>query len=355
MAAVITDQSIIRRLEENGVPYAVLELQDGVSIIISQLGGRIYGPFLRPGASSIYWVPDAFADPADCGQLLRSSWNLGGERLWVAPEIQYLCKYRNDYSGSSFMPPEMDPGGWILRQFGPRRWQLRQEMTLEAFNLALGRKHLHIETLINPVADPLRHLGSYDALTEGVVYAGYQQTVTISEGTHDDILSAAWNLIQVRPGGEVFVPISPGAEMTDYIQPIDSSLFEVHPDSVRVKITGRRQFKVGYKASHVTGRFAYLNQMEDGRAYLLVRCFFSNPSSEYPEEPPGMPGRRGDSIHLYNDDGGLGGFGELECQGQTIGGSTGISASTDPFVVWLYLGTEQQLRLIAGHLLGIQA
>jgi hypothetical protein len=247
MAAVISDQSIMRRLEENGLPCAALNLQDGVSILISQLGGRIYGPFLRPGSGSVYWVPEAFADPAAFAQTLKGSWNLGGERLWVAPEIQYLCKDRNDYWGSSFIPPDMDPGKWNLRQAGPRRWKLHQDMALDAFNLASGRKHLHIETLISPAQDPLRHLTNYGSLIEGVTYAGYQQTVTISEKTHDNIVSAAWNLIQVHPGGEVLVPLSPHAEVTDYMQPIDSSLQEVHPDSVRVKITGRRQFKVGYK------------------------------------------------------------------------------------------------------------
>jgi hypothetical protein len=199
----------------------------------------------------------------------------------------------------------------------------------------------------------LRHLRDHRALVEGLIYAGYQQTVTLSESANDDIMSAAWNLIQVQPGGEVFIPASPLLEVTDYMQAIDSSLQAVHGNYVRVRITGRRQFKVGYKAAHVNGRFGYLNHLDDGREYLLVRCFFSHPSSAYPEEPPDMPGRRGDAIHLYNDDGGFGGFGELECQGQTIGGPTGTSASTDPFVLWLYVGPEPKLRLIASHLLGI--
>jgi hypothetical protein len=51
------------RLEENGLRYAVLPLQNGVTIIISERGGRVFGPFLEPAGESIYWVSGAFARP----------------------------------------------------------------------------------------------------------------------------------------------------------------------------------------------------------------------------------------------------------------------------------------------------
>ena len=65
-----------------------------------------------------------------------------------------------------------------------------------------------------------------------------------------------------------------------------------------------------------------------------------------------QPHRRGRSIHIYNDNGGLGGFGELEVNGQTIGGASGRSASTDPFILWFYLGSPARIKKIASFLLG---
>jgi hypothetical protein len=85
-----------------------------------------------------------------------------------------------------------------------------------------------------------------------------------------------------------------------------------------------------------------------------VRSFFNNPSAPYAEEPSHSPGRRGHSIHIYNDDGNLGGFGELECNAQTIGGATGRSSSTDQVVLWLYVGSSNKVKEIALHLLGIE-
>jgi hypothetical protein len=59
--------------------------------------------------------------------------------------------------------------------------------------------------------------------------------------------------------------------------------------------------------------------------------------------------------HIYNDGGALGGFGELECFGQTIGGDTYRTASSDPMILWLYVGPEEQIEDISLHLLGVKA
>jgi hypothetical protein len=97
----------------------------------------------------------------------------------------------------------------------------------------------------------------------------------------------------------------------------------------------------------------YLSQLADGRASLLVRSFFNNPSSPYADEPAHLPGGRGDSIYIYNDGGMFSGFGEMECMGQTIGGETGLTTSRDQQLLWLYVGAPETVRSIAGQLLGV--
>jgi hypothetical protein len=187
-----------------------------------------------------------------------------------------------------------------------------------------------------------------------VLFAGYEQDVTLSERKRDDIVSEAWSLTQLNPGGLLLIPASPRVEYTDYYEPVDGSLQTIRPDHVRLRITGTRQYKVGYKSAHVFGRLAYYNHLDDGRAYLIVRNFFNNPSMPYAEEPDHSPGCRGHSIHVYNDGGNAGGFGELECNLQTIGGETGRSSSTDQLALWLYVGARGEVKEIALHLLGIE-
>ncbi len=355
MSAGITYQQIIDRLEENDLGYGVLKLQNDVSIIVSQHGGRIFGPFLSKKGESIFWANDVFATTDTFKEFLQSgSWNIGGDRMWIAPEIQYHVPDRSDFWGSVFWPEQVDPGTYALEQPESGQWRLLQDMRLQAYNLASGQKELHLERLIRQVKDPLRNVTGYADMVDGVLFAGYEQIVTLSERKRDDIVSEAWSLTQLNPGGVLVIPASPRVEYTDYYQPIDDSLQTIYPDHVRLKITGARQYKVGFKAAHVFGRLAYYNHLDDGRAYLIVRNFFNNPSAPYAEEPDHTPGCRGHSIHVYNDDGNAGGFGELECNAPTIGGDTGRSSSTDELVLWLYLGAEDRLKEIALHLLGIE-
>ena len=350
----VTRTQIIARLEEHHIPCAELSLQNGVTLLISQLGGRAYGPFLSPTSESLYWVPPVFSDARAFADYLAGGWNYGGERFWVAPEIQYIIRDRNDYFGSMFIPPSMDPGAWKLEKAGDYCWRLIQDLTLEAYNLASGRKSLRLEVTFSPAQNPLRHLGSEAELMEGVTYAGYEQAMLLREDTRDDILSAAWNLVMLKPGGEIFIPCTPRAEATRYKGDLDPRVLRIYPHYTRLQITGRQMYKVGFKAAHTFGRMAYLSNKEETDGYLLIRSFSAHPSSEYPEEPPHMPGRRGDVIHVYNDDGNFGDMGEMECNGQTIGGPTGRSESLDTLALYLFVGPKDRLQAILLELLGVE-
>ena len=325
----ITKSKVVQRHEENKIQYSVLTLQNDISIVVSQLGGRILGPFPNGEGESILWMPEAWREADTFRELLRSDWNIGGDRLWVGPEIQYFCRNRNDYWGTGFIPPEIDPGSWKMEKSGPNRCRLYQDMTIEAYNLSSGTKSLFMEATTYPTEDPLRSLSNHKELIENVTYAGYEEVITLSEKSSDDILSTTWNILQLYPGGTIIIPTT-----------------------TCVRITGKQQYKIGYKSTHVTGRMAYYNEYREGSAYLIIRSFYNNPSSIYPEEPPKKPGLRGDSVFVYNDDGDLGGFGEMECMGQAIGGPAERSSSTDPMALWFYLGPIEKIKVIVLQLLG---
>jgi hypothetical protein len=351
----ITRQVVLARLEENQIPYGLLDLQAGWSAVISQRGGRILGPFPSPVSEGLFWINDAWADSDAFRRFLDSgNWNLGGDRVWIAPEIQYSVRDRQDYWGTIAQPPQIDPGNYTLQQAGAREWKLSESMDLQAYNLATGLKHLRLERTIRPAPDPLRNLGAYARLTDGVTYLGYEQVVTLAESRLDEIMSEAWDLVQLNPGGELLIPASPAVEVTDYYAPVDADHLHRHPNHIRLKLSGRRQYKVGIKAAQTLGRLGYYCPMGDTQAYLVVRNYFNNPSVPYTEEPDFPVGCRGHSIHVYNDGGQFGGFGEMEVNLPTIGGETGRSSSTDHLLLWIYIGVQEQVRRIAYHLLGIE-
>lgn len=350
----ITYRQLVTRLEENNLDYGVLTLQNDVQIVISKIGGRVYGPFLSPDSASINWIPCVFSAPDLFSERLKAgATGLGGERLWLAPEVQFNVRDRTQFGSTYQLPPQIDPGTYTLAQWKPGQWKLEQDMTVEAFNTGSGITELHIETFIQRVDDPLRQISAYRELTEGVTFAGYSQVVTLTEQKPSSILSEAWNILQLNPGGVILIPSSPCVEFTNYYDPA-GDLQEIKNNHVRARMTGDRWYKLGYKAAHVTGRLAYFNLLEGDQAYLLVRNFFNNPSALYIDEPGPLPGVRGDSIQIYNDDGGLGGFGEMEVHGGAIGGETGRSSSRDEFTLWFYTGSADSIKRLMPHLLGIE-
>ncbi|MBK8051159.1 MAG: hypothetical protein IPK16_31090 [Anaerolineales bacterium] len=274
--------------------------------------------------------------------------------VWIGPEIQYGVRDRTDFWNSLVVQPAMDPGAFVLQeQPAVRQIRLTQMLALDAYNLATGVKRLTYESVIRPVDNPLRTLPQVDELMAGIRFAGYEQRITLAEVAADAILAEVWNLIAVNPGGVLLFPTTPGIAPVDYFEPVDAAHQTIDAHHVRLKITGERRYKVGYPAVHTLGRIAYFNALSPDRSYLLVRCFFNNPSSHYADEPPTLPGRSGSSLHVYNDGGGFGGFGEIECNGQAIGARTERTQSADQFILWLFAGPAARLRQISLRLVGV--
>jgi len=362
--AVPTFDQLTGSLSALGLRHEVMALEGELRLVIVERGGRLMGPFL-PDGRSVSWVNPLFGDATSLGRFLESGdWNMGGDRIWIAPEVQYLATDRARFNETCSIPAQMDPGSWRLAAGStsgpgarPDQWVLAHRATIEAYSLARGTKTIDMRRVIERVANPLRCLRAVDSLMAGVTFAGWRQTISISETVADDIVSETWDVLQLPPGGAMLAPCSPRVEVSEiggYRDPVPERARTVRGGHVRVDITGDRQFKVGLRAAHVWGRLGYWAPLGEGRGCLLVRSFGNDPSGHYSEESFDQPGNHGNSVHLYHDDGELGGFGELECNAPAIGGPTGRSSSVDVFTSWLYLGPAGSLREIAAHLLGIE-
>jgi hypothetical protein len=340
-------------LDAAAVRYGLLELENGLAAVVTEYGGRILGPFAGPDAPSLLWINPVLGDPAGLAALVADrGWNLGGDRIWIGPEIQYTVRDRADFWNSYALPPQMDPGNYALTPLMGGGWRLAQSVSLEARNLARGPKTLHLERTIRPADDPLRHLAAYEMLVEGVVYGGFEQHVTLTDAEPNAILSETWNLAQLNGGGRLYIPAAPSVEVTDYFEPVGAALTRGR-GGITVSISGQQRYKIGVQAAQLFGRMAYVQPLGGGTTLLIARAFFCNPSAPSVEEPAHLVGRRGHAVHVYNDDGGLGGFGEMECQGQAVGGALGRPTSTDQFVTWIYLGSQSQIAAILEQLVGV--
>lgn len=349
----ITFAQLCAALDACGEDYGVLPLQGAARAVVTRRGGRVFGPFLSADAASLNWVSAAFASGDALRTLIESGvWNLGGERLWIAPEFVYNSSDRFNFDASYNLSAAIDPASYTLERDGGA-WTLAADMAIPAQSLpGGGEKRVAAARTVRPAANPLRALSRCAELTSGVTFAGYEHTVTLTDRDSGPLPAETWVLIQLNPGGQLIIPVTPAVEVLDYFGGLPDTARAVHGDHIRIDITGTQRFKAGYKAAGVHGRLAYFAPA-DPQPYLLVRAFFVNPSAPYVEEPPQEPGVTGQAVHIYNDDGHLGGFGEMECSGQAVGGATGRGASVDTFTLWAYTGPAEKLRAIARALLGV--
>jgi hypothetical protein len=348
----INIDQVLRALKAGGVAYSVLDLSNDYCLLIVGRGGHALGPFDRKGQSVLWLNPAAWeSEQAYAGFIAEGQWNVGGERLWLGPEIRFTVRDRSDFWGTYVLPSEMDPGSYQL-EAAEQTASLVGDLTLPRFNPVESEVRLHIKRTYRPAANPLRHLRAFAELCDGVVYAGYSHDVSIDTlTTSGEAVVEAWTLAQVIPDGTLIVPATPGVEFEDYYEPIDDQHLQITSGAALLAVTGRRRYKIGFRSPHLSGRVGFFKRCPGGQAELIVRNFFNDPSSEYVEEPADRVGCRGLSVHVYNDGGVFGGFGELECNGRTIGSNTGASGS-DEFAFWFFRGAEAKVRRVSEALLG---
>ena len=92
---------VVKRLNENDIEYARVELQNGASLFLTKLGGNILGPFTSDG-TSLTWLNDAYSSKSTFIKMLndKMGWLQGGSRTFIAPEIQYNVKSREKFFDS---------------------------------------------------------------------------------------------------------------------------------------------------------------------------------------------------------------------------------------------------------------
>lgn len=343
-------------LDAAGEPYRVLPLQMDGAVLITRRGGRILGLFPAPDAPNLLWTSSAF-DSVEAFRAFTTRtdgwhWNLGGDRIWIAPEITYNVRDRRDFGGTWAIPPAMDPGEYALAG-DDHSTALTAEVRLTGceHGAVIGETHVRVTRMIYPVPPPVYADAS-------VVCLGYEQQVTLGRrGSQPQPFSEVWNLVQLNAGGTLIIPVIGAVEASDYVAPVPDFARQVTNGALHLPLNGRQQFKIGYQSPCMTGRMGYLQQLPDGRAALLVRNFFNDPANLYAEEPPDQPGKTGHSVHVYNDGGAVDQgrpFCEMECSGRTLGTFNGFtrSAAHDTFSLWAYVGAPDAIREIARNLLG---
>lgn len=345
----VTLKTVRSRLEEMGMDYVLLPLDGGHTALFSCYGGRLMGPFRGEDGESLLWLSKAFQDKDAFRAFVEArQWNIGGERLWVNPELKFFCESPETFDQTYTVQPELDPGNYTLTA-GEGAVNLSMDVTLQV--LATGQKKaFRLERRYAPALNPLRYMSGLRELP--IAYCGLTQEIILKDTSPQVPLGLEpWILTQINPGGKVVTPYFGPFEFVDYYEAV-GELQKVTSRYAELSITGCNKYKVAYRSAQTLGRMAYVRPMGNEWA-LMVRNYYNDPSIPYISEPWGDLGNRGCSTYYYNDHGMTDGFAEFENSGAVVGPEAGRSQSSSTTALWFFQGGRHDIGQIMNALLGI--
>lgn len=348
----VTLLEVKSRLEEQGIAYEILEVGNGMKLLLTQRGARAIGPFLGEEGESVFWLNKAFKDADAFARFVgEGAWNLGGERLWLQPELRLFCEAPEKFDIDYIVQPGIDPGNWEIERT-QKRIVLRQDTEFKALDNGTTKRCL-IERAYWPAENPLRY-AACDGL-KNVTYYGFFQHIDLVDKTPENpVRLEPWLLTQMTPGGTVIVPYFGNFSYDDYYEPV-GDLLDDHPgfdglSYAELQATGYTKYKVAFKSATTFGRMAHLQKAGDFWR-LMIRNYYNDPSLAYGGEPWKRVGELGTSTYFYNDNGLSGGFLEFENACTPVDDETHRSSSDTS--LWFFEGSKREISAIMRILLGV--
>jgi len=346
-------KALINVLRKVGKETILYTTSDGTRILVLPYGGRVLGLFPAEGEENFYWTHTALKSIKTARKFYEcDQWhNSGGERTWLAPEIDLffpnfpkLDKY--------FQQRSLDPGRYKV--VGTKKgFQLVSQMSLK-FSRSKNDLSLKITKGFGPASNPLRHERGFKLA--GIEYAGYTQYTSLelvgaSRRTRDQV--GLWNLIQMPHGGDLLIPTFSRAEprhIFSSVGAIPKQDLITTESLIRYRMRQKGEHKISVRAVSVCNRVGYLHRTGDQWA-LIVRNFAVNPSGEYVDVPWTETDCFGFAVQACNVNSQLGAFSELEYHIPAIGYGTGRTRCEDSAQVWAFRGDKAAIEKIGKVLL----
>lgn len=352
---IITFQQIKKLITQLGEHYALLPIGAGETLLIWQEAGRVFGPYEKEDSAGLFWT-DGALNCASAYRTFRSSggWNVGGDRLWVAPEFPFFTKKRREFQESYTVQSSLDPGITALSRNGANEVVLESRLEAELYEHRYSTKRLHTVRRFSRCENPLRCSSAGISLMEGVRFSGFCQYIRMEDCSVDAPMALEiWNLCQVRAGGVFLIPhFGTQFDYVDYYALSAGQVLTFHDGCACIRVRSCAEHKIGARACQSVGRIGYLYPDEDGTYTLFIRNYWDNPSDRYLKEPSDRPGENGCSLFVYMNDTRSDGFAELETTGETFGGVE-MPSSQLALYHWFYRGSMEALRPIMLELLGV--
>jgi|GEM_PF-1440246 hypothetical protein len=346
---VKTNNDLMNALGQN-THSMVLGEPDGPQLIITpELSARVLGASIEgDNGENLMWVDKTVYD----GSFWASKpyfWNAGGFRTWVGPEDIFFLDEENEW----FVPVSLDPAPYKLIEQGTMSATFEADVNLKTnidkYYKTTIKRRIHLLTHSPEKAG---------ALPDGVTYMGVDVIHSLTNQSEevigiDNPYITLWSLLQVNPSGTTMVPLvdgyDPATAYREYFAPFGDRM-SVENNIVSVEIDGEYRSKLGIHPAAAKSGIAFLRDNGDDTGVLFAMLMYIDPDGIYVDKPWGKESDYGDAIELYNDDGEMGGFAEIECHGPAKMLKRGETQSHKA-TLHIYKGTLDQLKSIGSNLL----
>jgi len=344
--------SLLRSLTAAGLSPQLLEGAGGARLVALPHGGRVIGLFADKNADNFLWTHPVLKDADQTRALIHSdAWhNTGGDRTWLAPEVDL---FHPDYpdQGRYVQPREFDPGHYEAHRDGSG---LRLENRFTALSYRTKENtRLHLVKRVSLLREPFH---SRPELGEGLSMAGYcvRTSLAVLDGAERTALGL-WHLLQLPHGGDMLIPTTCRTEPKIFFGEVPDGELRVGERLVRYHMRTPGAHKIGIKCTEATGRLAYL--WRRGRCWsAVIRSFLVNPSGLYVDCPWDDASDMGYAVEACNvAEPEFGRFSELEYHVPAIGAGTGEARCEDVSHVWAFRGPRVAVRRAVRALLGVCA
>jgi hypothetical protein len=347
--------SLIGNLTRSGNPPAAIDAPDGSRLLVLPSGGRVLALYPPASDENFLWTNPALATTESTeAYFRRGGWpNPGGDRTWLAPEIELFIGDWARPAQTYAVPATLDPGRW-RNEAGQYALRLRNESTVHLKRSGREAQFSMIKEY-RPAANPLRDLKL------ALSYAGYEQTTMLEiEADRNSTPPARlglWSLLQLPKPGRMIIPTYRRTEprtVFGQVPPGDLSLGN-RALVWRMPDAGGNS-KISVKAAALTGRAGYVYPSRGGNDVwnLVVRSFVVNLSGDYVDALWNDPADAGYAFQACAVNDGQETFNELEYHAPAVESVEGWNRSRDQSQLWAFRGGPDGIAEAARLLLGIE-
>lgn len=282
-------------------------------LIVPELSARVIGvSFDGDKGENLMWVNSSILDGTYWSKK-PYYWNVGGYRTWIAPEDLFFLDDKKTW----FVPASLDPAPFSIVE------QTASGATLEAdMNLKTNTGKYYKLTMTRKLSLLTEIPSELDSIPSGVKYVGIGLQHSLTNRSEEVIGTdlpyiCLWNMLQANPSGTMLIPVVEGSDTTayrEYFNPLGDRI-KLAENIISVKIDGQYRCKIGVRPDAAKSGIAFLKDNKDGSGILYLLQFPVDPKGIYVDKPWGKKSNYGDAIEMYNDDGKMGGFTEVECHG----------------------------------------